>query len=130
MNTQTQEIVTSFNDLFCDLLRNIAKIDPESLVGKHLVKILTTVRDDPIKVIEIFVIHILPYKDEIDEGNDKFFISQRYDGKGEIKADVMVESLEFKKLWGKLVPANKQIIIQYMKILAQYTQQYFVMCYT
>lgn len=105
----------------------------------------------PDKVITQFIIHILPYKNEIDKGNEEFFLKDLVGDSGEKKigeyvdndtikntnifsgnnindfySDISgIEIFKFKEIWEYLSQNNKECIKEYMQLLCYYADEYF-----
>jgi hypothetical protein len=80
------------------------------------------VRNNPKKIVDIFVQYILKYKQQIDSGDENFFMSKTYDN--EIDDDMINKVFEFKTLWKQLNDDNKGVVIQYMQCLCQLSLNY------
>lgn len=135
------QIIVDFNSTLLDFVNNIAAICPDSIIGANAKDICKAI-DKPAnerKFIEVFVGCVLIYKPQIDAGDDNFFLNKSYDedlqnGQATLnknfeinsKSDNMINKVfEFKTIWGKLNRTNKDIVIQYMKLLCELAQQYF-----
>lgn len=122
-----EQIVSDFNSLLLDLCNNVADICPDCVIGANIAEIRRQLKkpENMLKFIDIFVGKVLLYKDKIDAGDESFFLNKSYD------SDVGDQSLmskvfEFKSIWVQLKPENKTLVIQYMQLLCQLAQQYFV----
>lgn len=124
----TTEIVSDFNNVLISLALNVADVCPNSLIGVHIKDIEKTIKrpDNFKKFINLFCTRVLQYKDQIDEGNEDYFLEKDYKGdlKGE-ESSALTHILSFKSIWKELKPDNKQIVITSMQILCELAQQYF-----
>lgn len=124
------QTIDYFNDTLIDLATNIADICPNSIIGDNI-KLIKGIIKDPsnkTKILDIFVLKVLPYKPQIDNGDEEFFLRKSFD---DDVSDLGDDSLsgkvfEFKNIWKGLKEENKQIVIQYMQILCTLAQDYFI----
>ena len=127
--SNVNQIIIEFNCILLDLAKNIATICPDSIIGRNIKDIDKVLRNSEhkSKFIDVFVTKILPYKKEIDAGNDDFFMSKTsYDEDFEGYESWTSKVFEFKSIWGKLKRDNKDLVIQFMQILCQLAQNYFI----
>ena len=104
-----------FNKLISTFLKELKKIFPkEKKLKITSSQIETLIVVTPKKIFKSCVEFVYPYKEQILNKDEKFFLG---DGVF-IKKDFLSESLELKKLWEtKLSKENKEIIWKYFKIL-------------
>lgn len=123
------EIVTDFNNVLLDLVKNISSVCPNSIIGKNKDDIVSTIEDPKYftKFVDIFVAKVLIYKKYIDAGDDKFFLNELDDKKIEEAGASNDQIFQFKTIWHKLKRKNKDMVIQYMQVLADLGQEYFIM---
>ena len=120
------QYISDFNKTAIDLCKNIALICPTSLIGRNVddvCKVLNS-KTNKNKFIDMFVLHVLSDKDEIMNGNDKYFLNKSYEK--EFGNEHMSSIFEFKDIWLKLSSQEKSIIIQYMQILCMLADAYFM----
>jgi len=121
-------VISDFNNILLTLALNIANICPNSVIGGNIKDIEKQFkkRENFTKFIDLFCIKVLQYKDEIDEGNDNFFMTKDYskDLEGQ-ESSAFDYVLSFKSIWGQLKKENKQIVILNMQMLCELSQQYF-----
>lgn len=139
MSTKTisnsDQTVDDFNNLLLMLLKNIASVCPDSIIGRNIKDIDKTFKSalpvNKSKFMDIFIAKVLQYKPQIDSGNEDFFLKKKSydddlkdisDGQ-ESWADTV---FEFKTVWTQLKRENKDLVIQYMKILCELAQNYFL----
>lgn len=81
---------------------------------------------NPRKIIEQFLINIQPYKEQIKERNDNFFLKKNY--QEEVTKNVSEETnieksldqiLNLKEIWITLEEKNKEIIWDYFNVLVK-----------
>ncbi len=81
---------------------------------------------NPRKIIEQFLINIQPYKEQIKNKNDDFFLKKNYEE--EVNKNVSEESyieqsldqiLNLKEIWLTLEEKNKEIIWSYFNVLVK-----------
>ena len=128
MSSGTSEIINDFNNILLDLVKNIANVCPNSIIGKNKQDIVSTIEDPNYftKFIDIFVSNVLIYKKYIDDGDEKFFLNELDDKELESAGADSSQIFEFKNIWHKLKRKNKDMVIQYMQILAELAQEYFI----
>lgn len=123
------ELVDDFNMTLLDLVNNIADICPESLIGNNIKSIRETFNkvENKESFIGVFITKILKYKDRIDKGDEDFFLNITFDDVSNgNNRDTLIEIFKFKNIWKKLTRNNKDIIIEYLKILCALAEQYFL----
>ena len=133
-----EEYVLSFNETLTDFLLNLAKIIPNSLIGKNIDDIEKAI-NDPInmyKFIDVFVARVLKFKPqidsilnenmEIDKKNEEFFLRSDYSHESDGDSSIINKIFEFKNLWKRFDKNNKIVIIQYLQILCELSQEYFL----
>lgn len=132
MNTEIIEVINDFNQTLVSLANDISAICPNSIIGNNIKDIEKTIKkkENLTKFIDIFCIKVLKYKDEIDKGNDDFFIKKDYSD--DLKEDEMSQLdivNAIKEIYIKLNKTNKEIVIQNMQILCELAQMYFQYIY-
>lgn len=128
------EIVGDFHTLLFDLLQEFYKISPNSIVANNrdkVEKVLITYSksSDPgkrYKIIDIFVLKVLIFKPEIDRGDDSFFLRRTYEEEAEGDVFIMNVINEIKKVWSVMNSQNKENILQYLQLLCELAQNYFL----
>ena len=133
-----EEYVLSLNETLTDFLLNLAKIIPNSLIGKNIDDIEKAI-NDPInmyKFIDVFVARVLKFKPqidsilnenmEIDKKNEEFFLRSDYSHESDGDSSIINKIFEFKNLWKRFDKNNKIVIIQYLQILCELSQEYFL----
>ena len=127
------QIVSDFNSLLLDLCRNVAHVCPDSMIGtniEHIERAITKAYgDERKKFIEVFVCRILKYKDKIDAGDESFFLNKSYDDDLKDNQTIASQVFQFKTIWLQLNKDNRSMIIQYMQLLCELSQRYFLMAY-
>lgn len=128
----TDQLIKDFNGSLGELLDFLKVKSPESIILKNVDVVKSAIDKNPEKPIEQFVIYVLKYKDQIDKGDEDFFLKKDYDDdmKGtENKSSSLADVLSFKTIWNKLKDDDKNFIKMSMQILAFCAQQYFVAKY-
>lgn len=128
MNKEITAVISDFNNILLTLALNISNICPNSVIGANIKDIEKQFKkkENFTKFIDLFCIKVLQYKDEIDEGDDNFFMTKDYskDLEGQ-ESSAFDYVLSFKSIWGQLKKENKQIVIFNMQLLCELSQQYF-----
>lgn len=123
----TKEIVKIFNKNLLELVTQLAEIAPKSTIAKNIPNMKFAMSSSPKKIIEMFVVNVLKYKPQIDEGDEEFFLNKDYEDIAEMDKDNTQRIFEFKDIWKQLTFENKQTVIQYMQCLCALSQEYFKM---
>jgi hypothetical protein len=139
-----------------DNLMNLCESIPELTAYSHKVGTYKYFAEKfinfyPEKVITQFILHILPFKEQIDEGNEDFFLKDMVGDSGGKKigefvdndtikgANVLsgdsanefyndisgIEIFRFEEIWEYLTENNKECIKEYMQLLCYYADEYF-----
>jgi hypothetical protein len=126
-----EQTVADFNSVFLDLCRNLAEVCPNSIIGQNINLVEGAVANpkNKTKFIDIFVNKVLQYKDKIDNSDEEFFLRKSYDDDVESDNSLMNKVFEFKSIWMDLKKENKELVIQYMQILCELSQNYFMVIY-
>lgn len=127
------QIITDFNEVLLSLALNIAEVCPNSLIGVHIVDIEKTINKKANfkKFIDLFCVRVLVYKDQIDQGDENYFLKKDFqnDLKDNDDENALTHILSFKNIWKDLKHENKQIVIMNMQMLCDLAQQYFDIIY-
>jgi hypothetical protein len=109
----------NFNSLSLTLISFLSKISNNPLFkiyNKMLVKII---KNNPNKLIDVFIINVLKYKEQIISEDEKFFMEYSTNDKED-----NLKIFEFKNIWKSLDELNKKRIKSYMKILCEISSKY------
>ena len=128
----TDQLVEDFNSTLSDLVDNIATVCPDNIIvdNRKLIKRILAKPDSKRKAIDTFVAKVLIYKPQIDRGDETFFLSKSYDDDVADASDgknLTGKVFEFKGIWKKLSSENKSYVIQYMQLLCELAQNYFLL---
>ena len=81
-------------------------------------------KTNPAKVVEGFLVKVYPYKKQIMEENDDFFLQKNYDGDTKNEGN-LVKVLKIKELWDTDMDDNtKQTLFNYFKVLIVLSEKY------
>lgn len=119
-----EEIVTNFNTLALEFVTQISSICPTSFISNNIDIFTRIIRQEPHKVIDIFVEYVLKYKPRIDASDETFFINNTFSADVGQNSDAISKVFEFKTIWKQLSNANKEIVKQYMQYLCQLALNY------
>ncbi len=128
MSTEISQIVNDFNDTLLSLVKNIASVCPDSIVGSNVKSIEKIIKrkDSLTKIIDLFCIKVLQYKDKIDDGDESFFMNKSYDEDlTDQDSSALSHVLSLKSIWTVLKKENKEIVMMNMQILCELAQQYY-----
>ena len=130
-SSEINQLIVDFNTVLYDLAISIADVCPNSIIGKNIGDVKKTINNKEYrtKFIEIFVAKVLVYKEKIDAGEESFFLSKSYEKDFEGNESQMHQIFEFKSIWSKLKHDNKELVKQYMQILCELAQNYFLCVY-
>lgn len=126
--SEITQIVTDFNSTLLTLAKNVANICPSSIIGSNIKDIEKQFKrkDNFTKFIDLFCIKVLQYKDQIDIGDESFFMNKDYskdvDGADNVGLN---DIISLKSVWKDFKKENKDIIILNMQILCDLAQLYF-----
>lgn len=125
------QVVNDFNDTFLFMVKDIASVCPKSIIGTNVKEIerLVLNKENQTFLIDTFVSRVLKYKDEIRARDERFFVEKTYDNDVDSNAFLLNKVLEFKSIWSDLKPENKEIVLDYMNILCDLAEQYFLSIY-
>jgi hypothetical protein len=115
--------VKKFNKIIIGFLDELMKILPEEKNIKVFKSQLSTVEFlDEKKIIKSFIQYGYPYKKQILEKDESFFLKE---GNVKIEGDYMSEALQLKRLWQtKLSDDNKEVVWKYFKVLVLICEKY------
>ena len=128
MNSEINETINDFNNTLLSLAINIAKVCPLSIIGTNINTIEKTLKNSKFKIkfIELFCIKVLKYKDQIDKGDESFFMDKDYHNDiDDDNASLLNTVISLKSIWKDLKRENKNIVIMNMQILCELSQQYY-----
>jgi len=122
-------IIQDFNNIIIDLANQLTVICPNSLIANNidLLKKIINNNSTKNKIIEIFIAYVLPYKKQIDMGDEIFFLNNSFDKETNGQNAWVSKIFEFKNIWKELKNENKTYVIQYMQILCKLAQEYFLL---
>ena len=128
MNSETISLITDFNNTLVSLASNVAMVCPDSMIATNLAMIKKQIakKQNFNKFIDVFCIKVLQYKDQIDTGDESFFMNKDY--KSDLQdqnIDILDHVITLKSIWTQLKKENKEIVIVNMQILCELAQQYF-----
>lgn len=130
MNSNESTLKKFNTNLECFLV-DLSKIFPDHnnniRIFKEKFTLLTQVNKR--KVLDIFIMHVYPHKDEILSKNDDFFLSM-YEKNGDklSESDPMFESLNLGELWRRdsLEDKHREMIWTYFKVLCVLSERYLI----
>ena len=80
MNQEITLLISDFNNTLLSLASNVAMVCPNSIISANYKEIEKQInrRDNFNKFIDLFCIKVLQYKDQIDLGDESFFMNKDY----------------------------------------------------
>lgn len=127
MDPEIHTTIQDFNDMLLSLARSITKVCPNSIIGTNIREIEKMVSNTVNfkKFIELFAVKVLPYKSQIDTGDESYFMSKDYtDDVGDSSSSTVNQIISLKSVWKELKPENKQIVIFNMQCLCELALDY------
>lgn len=126
-----EQIVNDFNDIAINMLSELRKIIPHSIILNNIDLIEGITKNNKSKhvLIDNFVLHVLKYKKEIDSENEDFFLKNNFDDlKNKQNNNILKIIKEIKDMWKSLGndKENKKNIFGYFKVLCFYAEKYFL----
>lgn len=134
------ELIDIFNETILDFTNQIAYIAPTSIIANNISDINKTIKNKIYRTVFIdkFVLNILIYKKKFENNDESFFMDDAFTKKvishKEVKntnADektIMNKIFELKSVWKTFSSDNKNTIFEYMRVLCDIAQQYFIIC--
>lgn len=128
---ETSQHLNDFISTLIDLMDGLSVIPQikQSIIFQNIGLVQNSINSNKQKVIEQFIIHVLPFKTEIDNGNDEFFLNHDYSNKNNVDKNGLEQIFQFKSVWKTLSDENKDTIKDYMKILCYCSNEYFKIVY-
>jgi hypothetical protein len=120
------DFVKNFNNTLLSLAGQLSIICPNTIISSNVSTIETIIKNFPEKIIEQFVIHILPDKQRIDDEDENYFLNKSYDNITKNKESIVDDIFQFKSIWKQLTKNNKKMVINYMKCLCYFSQIYLI----
>lgn len=124
------EIVVDFNSTLLTLAKNVANICPSSIIGSNIKDIEKQFKrkENFTKFIDLFCINVLQYKEQIDSGDETFFMNKDYANDIKDSKDVgLNDIISLKSVWKDFKQENKDIVKLNMQILCDLAQIYYDM---
>jgi len=118
--------LNDFNKTLLDLSEQLSLICPNTIISNNLSNLRMVINNFPNKIIELFIIHVLPDKDRIDASDKDYFLNKSYTDALDNDTNATKKFFEFKDIWFKLSNENQNLVIQYMQCLCYYAQEYFM----
>ncbi|ARF11269.1 hypothetical protein Klosneuvirus_1_126 [Klosneuvirus KNV1] len=129
MNSKIDEIVNDFNNMLSSLILNIATVCPKSIVGTNIKDIEKHIKSpkNKVKFVDLFCVKVLQYKNEIDNGDENFFMTKDYkDDLKDSEGNLLDQVVSMKSIWKDLSKENREIVISYMQMLCELSLQYYM----
>lgn len=117
-------LIDDFITTFVSLIQNIATVCPTSVVANNEKWVVSYLKNNRVKILEVFCIKVLPYKKQIDAGEDKFFTDKDYSSDMEGDNNKMSIVGLLKDVWGTLSQHNQSVVMMHMQILCELARNY------
>lgn len=123
------EYQETFNKAVLEFASNISQVCPNSIIANNISVIRTMISQYPQKFMGLFIQHVLKYKNQIDTGDDAFFMNKDFNDDVQGDSSAIQKVFAFKSIWETLSPQNKNVVKQHMQFLCFLAQEYFMKCY-
>lgn len=123
------QIIDDFNNTFLFMVKDLANVCPNSILGSSITDIEKFIIKPKNRklFINIFVTKILKYKDQLQKREEGFFLDKSYDNDVDSDSFLIRKVMEIKSIWVTLKSENKAVVFDYMNMLCDLAQQYFLM---
>lgn len=118
------DIQIEFNQTLYDLASQLVILCPYSFVAKNISVLGILLNTEPSKVIDLFTLRALKYKNQFDSGNDSFFLNGNFSDDVNGDSSIVGKIFELKESWKNLSDENKKIVRQYIKYLFELSNEY------
>jgi hypothetical protein len=119
-----EEIINNFNTIALEFATQIGTVCPTSFIANNIDILTRVIKQEPQKILDLFVEYVLKYKPQIDAKDEKFFMNNTFSNDIEGNSDAIGKIFEFKTFWKQLSHHNKEIVQQYMQFLCQLALSY------
>ena len=122
----TDEYIESFNKVAIDFIKQLAIICPNSVVTSNsdVFEELLLNKKSQTAVIDQFSLHLLDYKHQIDNNDEKFFVKNNFENETKGNETLINLMLQLKSIWMTLSATNKKRVFEYMQVLCYYSREY------
>jgi hypothetical protein len=135
-----ENIVDDFNSILTSFVEQLILIAPKSTLANNIVDVRKILKNKNYRetFINKFVSNILQYKAKFEARDESFFLNDVFEEKvlknkeletniAASKSTIMSKIFEFKGIWTKLSKVNKDTMFDYMKLLCDISQEYFIL---
>lgn len=124
MSSNINENINDFNSVTKQFMEELSLICPNSIITSNIDLIDKILQKHKTAIIDQFALHILDYKDQLDNKNEDFFISNTFSDKTQDNKTLIGLILELKTIWKSLSDNNKNKIFEYLQVLCYYAREY------
>jgi len=125
--TNMNDIIDNFNVVSLELIDQIVKIYPDSLIANNTYRAKSLIKISKTKLIDQFVLYVLIYKHYFDNKDDYVFTDiSVFETVKDSKLLTTILS-DIRTLWVKLNKTNKEKIFEYMQVLCYYASEYVIL---
>lgn len=138
-----QQLIQDFNDELIHFAKSMSELVPNSTLSNNLDYLEHLTKNKPKFIIDQFVIHVLKYKEQIDNHKEEFFLGDEFskeldetvdksleekknNGEAVDKKNIMSKIFDFTEIWRTLSKENKEGIFTTMSVLCYYCEEYFM----
>jgi len=128
------EIVKNFNIQIEEFLDVMESIHNDDNIKKARLMVKTLNKINSTKIIEQYIINIIPYADKIYSKNEEYILNLDVDEikdklttikvKNSTQEEKLLEVMKLKQLWTTLDTNDKEAIWEYLQLLTYYGQEY------
>ena len=116
--------LTAFNTQLINIIEYLNKQYPDNLQIKSYgtsIELLKMV--NPRKLVEGFHEFVYPFKEEIMNNNESFFMNKDYNEELCGDSNSMLEAIQLKDLWKNMIPDVQNQIFRYFQLLCLLTEK-------
>jgi len=116
--------LTAFNSQLINFIEYLNTKFPENVqIKSYGTSIELLKKVNPRKLVEGFHQFVYPYKSQIMENNESFFMDKDYNEDVGGNSDSMLEAIQLKSLWGTMQQDVKDQIFRYFQLLCLLTEK-------
>jgi hypothetical protein len=118
----TNQLADEFNNTSINLLDLLYSFNNDDNIIFYKTTVNNLIKIDKKKMIELFIIHCLEYKDKFENKDKNFFINMHL--KTDIKNKSLLEVINIKKQIQNLDDLKINIIFEHLELLCYFSKEY------